>query len=270
MEFSINIPPFIPDNRGNKQERYRILDHNGEADALLLLCGPDEVADQVREFAGRAFKNVRLGEKSSKKWTHGFFFPDGVPQDVADLCENLTEWLSIPTSPSLDISLSLDWYKQPNDDGELVHTPAGTLIYRTKYATEPTWSSSRQARRDLLTAMSGVIGTHPLFAQAAVISSPPGSKGDGQSFGEKLGPDVATKTGLPFVAMHGPARPPQKEEIVRDVRDDFELSEVVRDPIILIDDVFHTGVTLESAARAARRAGATAVLALTAARTLRK
>lgn len=270
MDFSIFLPPFTSDGRGNKLERYRIQDHNGEAGALLLLCGPDEVADQVILLAEGAFKNVRLGEKSRKKWTHGFFFPDGVPQEVADLCNNLTEWLSIPNSPDIDISLSLDWYKQPNDDGELVHTPAGTLIYRTKYATEPTWSSSRQARRDLLAAMSDLIVAHPLFAVAAVISSPPGSKGDGQSFGEQLGRDVAARVGLPFVPMHGPARAPQKEEIVRKVRDDFELNEVVRGSVILIDDVFHTGVTLESAARAARRAGASVVLALTAARTLRK
>ena len=87
---------------------------------------------------------------------------------------------------------------------------------------------------------------------------------------EQLGRDVAAKAGRRFVPMNGPARAPQKEEIIRDVRDDFNLTEVVHGPVLLVDDVFHTGVTLESAALAARRAGATSVVALTAARTLRK
>jgi predicted amidophosphoribosyltransferase len=67
--------------------------------------------------------------------------------------------------------------------------------------------------------------------------------------------------------MNGQARAPRKEGPSALVRDDFELSEVVDSPVILVDGVFRSGTSLESAARATRRAGATVVLTLTAVRT---
>lgn len=270
MNSWFRIPPFTADGRGNKLKRFVIRDYKGDADAVLMLCGPDEVAAQIEAVAHDRYRPKTLTEKGREKWTHALYFPEGVPQRVADLCNDLTEWLTIPQSQSIDFSLSFDWYKQPGDDGDLVLTRAGQLISWTKYAKYPQGSSSRQARKDLLEALAGMIESHPLLAAAEVVSSPPGSNGDGASFGEHLGSDVAAKTRRRFVPMNGPARAPQKEEIVRDVRDDFDLTEVVHGPVLLIDDVFHTGVTLESAARAARRAGATSVVTLTAARTLRK
>lgn len=264
------VPPFTADGRGNKLKRFAIRDHKGDTEAMLMLCGPDEVAAQIVAIAADRCRPKRLTEKGQKNWTHAFHFPEGVSQDVAELCDNLTDWLTIPQSQNIDLSLSLDWYKQPGDDDDLVLTRAGQLISWTKYAKYPQGSSSRQARKDLLTTLAGMIEDHPLLAGAEVVSSPPGSKGDGTSFGEQLGRDVAAKAGRRFVPMNGPARAPQKEEIIRDVRDDFNLTEVVHGPVLLVDDVFHTGVTLESAALAARRAGATSVVALTAARTLRK
>lgn len=270
MSFTIHFPPFSRDGRGNKLENFKISAYKGETDTALMLCGPEEVVAQVMAVANGACVTKTLTEKGKEKWTDALYFPDGVPQEIVDLCENLTDWLTIPSSESIDFSLSLDWYKQPGNNGDLVNTPAGKLISYTKYATDPTWPSSRRARIELLGALSDLIATHPLYAEAAVVTSPPGSKGDGQSFGEKLGRDVADKAGFPFAPMNGPARSPQKEEIARDVRGDFVLSAVVDGPVIIVDDVFHTGVTLESAALAARRAGASHVLTLTAARTLRK
>lgn len=270
MSFSIVIPPFNRDNRGNKLDSFAVRTLKGKPGAALVLCGPCEVFEQIRSVADGTCVVKSLTEKGKEKWTHALYFEQGVPQSILNLCEDLQRWLSVPSSTSIDFSLSLDWYKRPDDNGDLVHTASGTLIYHTKYATNPDWSSSKRARRDLLTAMAEVIAGHPLFNEASAVTTPPGSKGDGRSFGELLGRDVAKRAGLPFVPMHGPARPPQKQEAARQARDDFELSAVVNGPIVLVDDVFHTGLTLESAARAARRAGATAVLALTAARTLRK
>ncbi|NYD67881.1 hypothetical protein [Agromyces atrinae] len=269
MGILLLFPPFAADGRGNKLTKYEICDDD-DSGSELKLCGPDEVAAQIIAVAGDTCVDRQLDDKGRLKWTHALHFPEGVPQEIEDLCEILTNWLSIPNRADLDLSLSLDWYKQPDDEGELVHTPTGELIYRTKYAKEPTWSSSRQARRELLNAMVRAVDTHPMLAAADVISTPPGSNGDGTSFGEILGREIAERAGRPFVPMSGPPRAQQKEEVAREVRNDFSLTEVVRGPLLLIDDVFHTGVTMESAARAARRAGASHVFALTAARTLRR
>jgi len=270
MRISFDIPLFQYDSRGNKLERYEVRDHGDYPNSLLLLIGPDEVADQVRLSAGKALKEVRLGPKSRKRWTHAFFFSRGVPQEIVTLCGHLTEWLSIPCSSNIDITLSLDWYKQPDDSGDLAVTTAGKMIAWTKYAPYPNGSSSRRARRDLIDALGQAINAHPVLAAAAVISTPPGSKGDGSSFGEVLSREVAASVGKRFISTSGPAREPQKEEGAHDVRLDFQFSEIVSGAVLLVDDVFHTGSTLESTAVAARRAGAPEVLALTAARTIRR
>lgn len=270
MSFDFLFPPFSADARGNKLESFEVRDHKGEKDEVLMLCGPEEVATQVISVSNGACKAKSLSDRGKQTWTHAFYFPEGVPNHVEDLCEALCDLLTIPSTPSIDVSMSLDWYKQPNDEGDLENTRAGRLINYTKYALYPQGSSSQKAWRELVDDMAATIDEHPMFSDAVAVSSPPGSAGDGTSFGERLGRSVAAKASKPFVSMSGPARDPQKEEVARDVRDDFELSKVVRGPIVLVDDVFHTGVTLESAGLAARRAGATGVMALTAARTLRK
>lgn len=218
MSFSIVIPPFNRDNRGNKLDSFAVRTLKGKPGAALVLCGPGEVFEQIRSVADETCVTKSPTEKGKEKWTHALYFERGVPQSILDLCEDLQRWLSIPSSPSIDFSLSLDWYKQPNDDGDLIHTAAGTLIYHTKYATNPDWSSSKRARRDLLTAMAEVIAGHPSSTRPRLRRLRLGARATDGSFGELLGRDVAKRAGLPPVPMQGPARPPQKQEAARQAR----------------------------------------------------
>lgn len=265
-----NLPPFIPDHRGNKLQSFKIRDYKDKPGNILMLCGPEEVAGQLQAIGGAACVAKELTDKGKEKWTHALYFEDGVPQDIAALAGRLEQWLSIPNSPSLNLCMSVDWFKQPDGNGELVVTDMGRRINYTKYAKYPNGSGSRQARGELYDAMTDFVNSHPVYATTRIVTSPPGSKGDGNSFGERLGREIARRTGKTFVETTGPARAEQKEEVGRDVRDDFEFSTAVGERVLIVDDVFHTGVTLESTARAVRRAGATEVIALTAARTLRK
>lgn len=182
----------------------------------------------------------------------------------------MKSWLSIPCSENIDLSISLDWYSQPEAAGGVARTPTGQLINRTKHASHPTWSQSKISRAELVSELSGLINNHPTYTAADFITSPPGSGGDGQSFAELLAQEVARQTHKPYIAMCGPARPQQKEEVSRTVRDDFEMSSAVSGTAIVLDDVFRSGITLESAAVALRNAGADKVLALSATRTIRK
>lgn len=234
-----------------------------------MLKGPDEVVEQILLTSDPACKRLRLRESAKKRWTHGLYFRGGVPEETLELCEDLSSWLSIPTTENVDISLSLDWYKKIDSSGDLKDTDIGELVHFRKYTPYPNSNTASKQMNELVDLLSEAIQAHPLYANADFISTPPGHKGDGSSFGELLGSSVARKTKKDFVRMQGPVRPQRKEGSVALVRDDFSLQQVVPGTLILIDDVFRSGTTLESAARAARRAGASQVLTLTAVRTLR-
>lgn len=265
----LNLPPFIPDQRGNKLEKFKI-GRSKNGGQVVLLCGPDEVADQILGWFGRACVRSTLNEEGSRTWTHAIRFPDGVPDGLAELLERLRGWVTLTGRADVNLGMSVDWFKQPDDDGDLVVTEMGRRINYTKYAPYPNGSGSVKARGELYDAMIDLIENHPVYSSTALVTSPPGSAGDGNSFGERLGSTLARRTGKTYIRTTGPARAPQKEEGERVVRDDFVLSEPISERILIIDDVFHTGTTLDATARAARRAGATEVITLTAARTLRK
>lgn len=263
------MPESFPDRRGSKLMRYEVQPDVDGQGSFLLLDAVDAVVDQVLRVAGSACRRDSLDDAEKEDWTCVFHFPEGIPEDVKSLCKNLESWLTIPNRIGIDLTLSLDWYTQPGDSDELDHTPTGRLIHHTKHASHPDWSHSREDRRIMLDLMSKAIVNHPLLEPASVVSSPPGSSGDGNSFGELLGSDVANKIGKKFIPMEGPAREQQKEASFREVRDDFELSQAVDGSVILVDDVYRSGATMESAAAAALREGASSVMALTVARTIR-
>jgi predicted amidophosphoribosyltransferase len=147
----------------------------------------------------------------------------------------------------------------------------GRCINYTKYAPYPNGSGSVAARRQLHTAMADFINRHPVYGTTRFVTSPPGHKADGHSYGERLGRSIAQKTGKTYIEMTALGeRAEQKETSQRDLSDEFSLIQTIGERILIIDDVFHTGATLDAAAKAARRAGATEVITLTAARTLRK
>lgn len=264
-----NFPPFLPDQRGNKLEKFKI-GGSKKGGQVVLLCGPDEVANQILGWFGRACVQSTLSDEGARTWTHAIHFPDGVPDGLAELLERLQDWVTLTGREEVNLGMSVDWFKQPDADGDLVVTEMGRRINYTKYAPYPNGSGSVKARRELHDAMVDLIENHPVYASTAVVTSPPGSAGDGNSFGERLGRTLARKTDKKYIPTTGPARSPQKEEGERVVRDDFVLTESISERILIIDDVFHTGTTLDATARAARGAGATEVITLTAARTLRK
>lgn len=269
MSRFFNIPPFLPDQRGNKLSKFKI-GKSKRGGQTVLLCGPDEIARQLLAWYAADCAQATLSEEGAQTWTHALHFPGGVPDGMQELLEGLERWLTLTSREDVDLGMSVDWFKKSDDDGDLVVTDMGRRINYTKYAPYPNGSSSVRAKRELHDAMAELIETHPVYATTSIVTSPPGSSGEGNSFGERLGRALATKTGKTYIPTEGPARAPQKEEGERLVRDDFVLTERINERILIIDDVFHTGATLDATARAARRSGASEVITLTAARTLRK
>ena len=149
-------------------------------------------------------------------------------------------------------------------------TPAGSLVHMAKYYGYP------EALDALGSALAKVINGHALLKTADVIVSVPGHDTSRVSFGEHVAAAVAKKTGKPLIAATAAhtSRPAAKErEKVEggiDLEDEFTLPDDVDSRgVIIIDDVYRSGQTMEAVAKAAKEAGAERVYGLVGARTMR-
>jgi hypothetical protein len=269
------LPAYTGDHRGGKIEGAwkRVLPDGSPSENFVDLCCPQEAVDQLLTCFGSITQQVEVPVELETTVSHSLYLEAGCPPQVRDLVYLLKEVVSIPAPIGVDFAIALDWYKKVEDGvdpTEWAETAMGQCIKYTKYATQPTWSTSRAKRRELIRALVGFISRHPLYANAIAISAPPGSAADGQSFAELLAREVAANAGKPYIGQAAAgSRPPQKEGLHQDLSEAFTMNGQVSGTVVVIDDVYRTGSSMSGAALAARRAGASSVLALTAVRTLR-
>lgn len=269
------IPAFTGDHRGGKIESARKREHadGSISEEFVDLRCPQEAVDQIIACFGSWASIVDVPQELRATVSHSLYFEAGYPPQLRGLVYLLKDVVSIPPPDGVDFAIALDWYKQVEEGVEprqWQDTAMGQCIHFTKYATYPSGSTSRAKRVNLIQALAGFIQKHPLYAAAATISAPPGSAADGRSFAERLAQDVARQTGKIYVGQQtaGP-RPQQKEGVNQDLSEAFAISGTVTGTVIVIDDVYRTGSSMSGAAMAARRGGASSVLALTAVRTMR-
>lgn len=268
------LPAYRGDNRGGKVTTATLRQVDGElSDKWADLNGPTEAVDQIMQRWSGAAALIGVPEDQKATVSHSLYFWDGFPEGFRDFVHLLQEVVSIPNPAGVDCCIALDWYKvadQNVDPAEWADTPMGQCIHYTKYATNPSWSNSRLKRGQLVRTLKDFIERHPRYSAARSITAPPGSKADGQSFGEGLALEVAATTGKVFIPQTaaGP-RAEQKGGLQQDLSLAFTMSQPVAGTTIVVDDVYRTGASMSGAAMAARRAGATAVLTLTAVRTMR-
>jgi adenine/guanine phosphoribosyltransferase-like PRPP-binding protein len=231
------------------------------------MSGPESAAAQVRTVAGQRARerHVPVGWRDYK---YAFEFPVGEDREVADLLALLARVQSLPCSGDLGLALALDWYKMRSDgtaDVEWFDTEIGALIHRGKY------SRIQRARKQLGDHLAEVIHAHPLLRSASTVVTVPGCDANGKSFAELLAGQVAKQTGLPLCRTQSASGPrePRKSAATPLRSDEFWMPMMLFDSVIVIDDVYRTGNTVRTAARAARLAGAETVYALVAARTRR-
>ncbi|GGI38145.1 hypothetical protein GCM10010988_17530 [Cnuibacter physcomitrellae] len=269
--YFVNVPAFLPDSRGAKLQRFEVFPpRDGRQGQILALCTSSEVASQVARAAGSACQEIAVSEEKSLEWTHAFYFPDGIPAGLDDFLDLLSTCLTLNQRAEVDLSMALDWYKRPDAELNLVVSDAGRWINYTKHAPYPNGTGSQKARAQMHDALVDFVARHPEYSVTEVLTAPPGHKADGKSYAETIAKALAKATGKRYVAMTAPGpRAEQKEEGLRELTDVFTLEEVVSGRVLIFDDVFHTGATLDAAARAVRAAGGTEVLTLNVARAMR-
>ncbi|KQX07332.1 MULTISPECIES: hypothetical protein [unclassified Leifsonia] len=271
IDWSSLLGPYTPNARGGKLLKYKVIkDPHGEGQ-VLLLCGPAEVADEIKIVASAVCVEAALSDDGKKTWTHAFRFAGVVPASVTELADLLKLALSIPSPGQVDRCMALDWYTVPNEDDELIHTRAGELINFTKHASHPDYSNSRNCRREMIATLADFIQRHPRYSVATAMVAAPGHLADGNSFGEKLAREVAAKAGISFVESTSPGGPRERQfDTKQDLSEAFTVNGTLSGTVIVLDDVYQSGGSATGAAAAARRAGATTVVFLAVARTIRK
>ncbi|WP_155773019.1 hypothetical protein [Rhodococcus opacus] len=204
------------------------------------------------------------------RFDYRFDWVFGVPKSVDTMVGLLKEVLTLGRRQHIDFTLALDWYSTAPEPGSTVFgkTEAGALVNKGKY-----WSDGpekRRARGKIAESLADVIGRHPLLQSAPTVVTVPGSKADFSSFGESLARHMAERTAKKLVQTQcrSGARPPRKEDSSVELIGEFVLPGTVAGPVLIIDDVYKSGESMNAVALAARQAGASAVYGLAIAKTM--
>lgn len=195
--------------------------------------------------------------------------PEGGVAQVTDLLTLVTKSLTI--EDNLDESHALAHHQdQDEGTGKLIRSKLGSLVNEAKYNT------SRAPREKLGNAVIEFILAHPRYSSSNVIASiPPHEAATKSSLPGRIVTQVAEALGLTRVEIKRAKETPPQKEITDDdravgvrkrianqknsMRVDEDLSGL---SIIVIDDLYGSGGSMQEAARAARAAGATQVLGL--------
>lgn len=270
----IFLPPFIPDSHGNRLEKYKVVRVRDRDHVRLYLCGPDEVAQQVRWMLQTpGAREIKLEDGQQREWSHRIHVDGPLPEAVEESLELLKQVLTLVRQPHLDVAIALDLYKKPDpeiDPQYWPNTAAGAMVNAAKY-----WGNDA-ALGDLVNALAKVVAQHKIYGAVDYLSSVPGHNTTETSFGERLAAALAVRLGKPLIsprAAHA-MRPAAKE---RDnlgqtltLENEFAFgAEVSGRVVLIVDDVYRTGQTMDAVAKAAKEAGAVAALGIAGAKTLR-
>jgi adenine/guanine phosphoribosyltransferase-like PRPP-binding protein len=278
MPGSVGSIPFYPDSRGSRLDSWTVqTDQYGH---VLWLRGPLEVERQVRALAPE-YQILPVSVITGSTWTHALRSPQALLRcEVRLLLDVLTEVVSLPSPPAIDIALALDWYKIPQEGVDPYNWPntgTGELVNRGKYRFRQNPELQAQAGLALVDQMCEVIEKHGVFKQATVILDVPGHDDTRVSFGSRLAATVATRREIPMVrvATRSSFRPEAKNLNATEretlLRDEFVVNERVDgQSVLIVDDVFRSGGSMGGVGRAARQSGAQTVQGLCCVRTMRR
>jgi hypothetical protein len=270
----IVIPDYFPDSRANKLVDYEMWEATDALDNWLYLRGSDEVAHQFGLLNGDECIPISDQHMRSKNWSHGYRFPQGMSFESHRMANHLKEVLSmtLARNASIDCAIAFDWYKIPPEvqTARWDNTETGELVYRGKYYS-PSQAKDR-ARAALSEKYLLFLQRHPLYSPCKTIITVPGHNADGSSFGETMAREVAGLAGnrLVLTASRNGPRPQAKAGSQPPTADQFNIPTRLTGDVILLDDVYKSGGSMNAVAEAAKRAGASRVFGIAAVRTMRK
>jgi hypothetical protein len=239
---------------------------------LLVVSGPESAINQLRLTDPTYCLKGSTG--------HGYSLFGAGPHPTAEtssLLELLTGVLTVPCGPSVDFAIALDWFNKIVDDAVADLTDLADLVHRAKHLYGPLGDveNLRQVGGAVVDELAGFVGQHPLLKDVDAVAAPPGHDPSVLSFGSRVAAGVAQRRNISLVRCSAPQerRAPARSLAFSDrtgvLGGQFRCADDVSGQrILIVDDVYASGATVEETARALRAAGASHVASVAAIRTM--
>ena len=187
--------------------------------------------------------------------------------------------LAILIDDDLDESFALSFHTQMSPTGGYERTRIGQLVRIAKPYDRNHNSGDRVTAEKLASELAQFISQHPTYRRADLITAvPPSNANKPFDLPIVLVQEIAKITGItvaPTVAKSRKTRPMKECRTVQEKVDNLsgvfsaDCGVFGRRTVILVDDIYETGFTINEVGRALKTAGATLVLGLVATKTAR-
>jgi competence protein ComFC len=175
---------------------------------------------------------------------------------------------------------ALDYHTESNDYGGYQRSPVGSLVYQAKpYHRKPT-KKNIAAAEELARQMISFIQDHPTYRHSDVILAAPPSRLDKPfDLPNQLAQHILNKydtmiDGRSWIKKARPTRPMKTcrtiTEKINNLRNAFVITEeanLENKTVLVVDDIYQSGFTLNEVSRVLFEAGAKSVIGLVASKT---
>jgi hypothetical protein len=260
-------------------EAYNLTRNPASSDLLLMVKGPAIFKTIFNRayphlFFSRTFED-RYGQFSWGSYIKGA--DEATELEIRQFCEFLQTILLI--EDDLTESYALGLHGQTSPTGGYERTALGTLMREAKPYDQGWNAGSHQKAEELATRLVQFIQQHPTYHRAEiVVAVPPSNPNKPFDLPTFLVQYIVEQTGqTAAIASVRKARNtrPMKEcrtiqEKLDNIKDAFIVDEEVftQKTVIIVDDIYHTGFSINEVGRTLQMAGAIQVLGLTATKTL--
>ena len=260
--------------------KFKIVPHPKRSGCLRVSVwysgnSPEIFSELVRE----AFPKVGIfSEQSRKKFllvygnVENFVVRENDPRFAKSL-QNLLNTFErcIMIEDDLDESHTLSPHSLVGDDETLRRSSIGNLIYQAKYSYNI--SQSEDAAQQITSRVINFVNSHPRYRRSTAVAFAPSSNpSKTRSLPRTIAGRVAKHFGKPLISpvrrSKIPAQKNYEEAETGKSRaevqhDTIQINQDVKgEKVIIIDDLYESGATMEEVARATRTVGADEVLGL--------